>query len=179
MRSVLKRDLSAVLWVNGPGAQHWLRSRGETLIGVGLDLPIIRRQIAAEGNAEVEPDRFPFASGGGLPFRHPVQRIAYTSDGVSGLLLTADGRTQKQRASFPASATTARMCADRREQPDDYRKPAFCCARHFLDTKTLSSKLQMRPTVSSSAVSVPEKHSVQGDYAADRYTAHASSLHHW
>nr|WP_278436735.1 cell-division control histidine kinase PdhS [Brucella anthropi] len=93
---VLKHDLSAVLWVNGPGAQLFGFDRVEDMIGVGLDLPIAtRRQIASSNsNAEGETRTVSVRLGGGL--RSDLTRFSVSHitlpDGVSGLLLTADGK---------------------------------------------------------------------------------------
>ncbi|KAB2788433.1 PAS domain S-box protein [Brucella anthropi] len=96
---VLKHDLSAVLWVNGPGAELFGFDRVEDMIGGGLDLPIAtRRQIASSNsNAEGETRTVSVRLGGGL--RSDLTRFSVSHitlpDGVSGLLLTADGKDTK------------------------------------------------------------------------------------
>ncbi|RRY02445.1 cell-division control histidine kinase PdhS [Brucella anthropi] len=93
---VLTHDLSAVLWVNGPGAKLFGFDRVEDMIGGGLDLPIAtRRQIASSNsNAEGETRTVSVRLGGGL--RSDLTRFSVSHitlpDGVSGLLLTADGK---------------------------------------------------------------------------------------
>nr|WP_029926774.1 cell-division control histidine kinase PdhS [Ochrobactrum sp. UNC390CL2Tsu3S39] len=93
---VLTHDLSAVLWVNGPGARLFGFDRVEDMIGGGLDLPIAtRRQIASSNsNAEGETRTVSVRLGGGL--RSDLTRFSVSHitlpDGVSGLLLTADGK---------------------------------------------------------------------------------------
>ncbi|MEN5249124.1 cell-division control histidine kinase PdhS [Brucella pseudintermedia] len=93
---VLTHDLSAVLWVNGPGAKLFGFERVEDLIGSSLDLPIAtRRQIASSNsNTDGETRTISIRLGGGLRSdltRFSVSHIALP-DGVSGLLLTADGK---------------------------------------------------------------------------------------
>ncbi|MEL4378090.1 cell-division control histidine kinase PdhS [Brucella cytisi] len=96
---VLTHDLSAVLWVNGPGAKLFGFDRVEDMIGGGLDLPIAtRRQIASSNsNAEGETRTVSVRLGGGL--RSDLTRFSVSHitlpDGVSGLLLTADGKDTK------------------------------------------------------------------------------------
>lgn len=96
---VLTHDLSAVLWVNGPGAKLFGFDRVEDMIGGSLDLPIAtRRQIASSNsNAEGETRTISIRLGGGLRSdltRFSVSHIALP-DGVSGLLLTANGENTK------------------------------------------------------------------------------------
>ncbi|MFB8343304.1 cell-division control histidine kinase PdhS [Brucella cytisi] len=96
---VLTHDLSAMLWVNGPGAKLFGFDRVEDMIGGGLDLPIAtRRQIASSNsNAEGETRTVSVRLGGGLRsdlIRFSVSHITLP-DGVSGLLLTADGKDTK------------------------------------------------------------------------------------
>lgn len=96
---VLTHDLSAVLWVNGPGARLFGFDRVEDMIGGGLDLPIAtRRQIASSNsNAEGETRTVSVRLGGGL--RSDLTRFSVSHitlpDGVSGQLLTADGKDTK------------------------------------------------------------------------------------
>ncbi|WP_266035716.1 cell-division control histidine kinase PdhS [Brucella intermedia] len=99
---VLTHDLSAVLWVNGPGAKLFGFDRVEDMIGGSLDLPIAtRRQIASSNsNAEGETRTISIRLGGGLRSdltRFSVSHIALP-DGVSGLLLTANGENTKAEA---------------------------------------------------------------------------------
>ncbi|WP_265975454.1 cell-division control histidine kinase PdhS [Brucella intermedia] len=99
---VLTHDLSAVLWVNGPGAKLFGFDRVEDMIGGSLDLPIAtRRQIASSNsNAEGETRTISIRLGGGLRSdltRFNVSHIALP-DGVSGLLLTANGENTKAEA---------------------------------------------------------------------------------
>ncbi len=99
---VLTHDLSAVLWVNGPGAKLFGFDRVEDMIGGSLDLPIAtRRQIASSNsNAEGETRTISIRLGGGLRSdltRFSVSHIALP-DGVSGLLLTASGENTKAEA---------------------------------------------------------------------------------
>ncbi|MGN6448478.1 MAG: cell-division control histidine kinase PdhS [Brucella intermedia] len=99
---VLTHDLSAVLWVNGPGAKLFGFDRVEDMIGGSLDLPIAtRRQIASSNsNAEGETRTISIRLGGGLRSdltRFSVSHIALP-DGVSGLLLTANGQNTKAEA---------------------------------------------------------------------------------
>ncbi|KAB2656191.1 PAS domain S-box protein [Brucella tritici] len=99
---VLTHDLSAVLWVNGPGAKLFGFDRVEDMIGGGLDLPIAtRRQIASSNsNAEGETRTVSVRLGGGLRsdlIRFSVSQITLP-DGVSGLLLTADGKDAEAEA---------------------------------------------------------------------------------
>jgi len=99
---VLTHDLSAVLWVNGPGAKLFGFDRVEDMIGGSLDLPIAtRRQIASSNsNAEGETRTISIRLGGGLRSdltRFSVSHIALP-DGVSGLLLTATGENTKAEA---------------------------------------------------------------------------------
>ncbi|WP_266029904.1 cell-division control histidine kinase PdhS [Brucella intermedia] len=99
---VLTHDLSAVLWVNGPGAKLFGFDRVEDMIGGSLDLPIAtRRQIASSNsNAEGETRTISVRLGGGLRSdltRFSVSHIALP-DGVSGLLLTANGENTKAEA---------------------------------------------------------------------------------
>ena len=99
---VLTHDLSAVLWVNGPGAKLFGFDRVEDMIGGGLDLPIAtRRQIASSNsNAEGETRTVSVRLGGGL--RSDLTRFSVSQitlpDGVSGLLLTADGKGAEAEA---------------------------------------------------------------------------------
>ncbi|MCH4542631.1 PAS domain-containing sensor histidine kinase [Ochrobactrum sp. POC9] len=99
---VLTHDLSAVLWVNGPGAKLFGFDRVEDMIGGGLDLPIAtRRQIASSNsNADGETRTVSVRLGGGL--RSDLTRFSVSHitlpDGVSGLLLTADGKDAKAEA---------------------------------------------------------------------------------
>ena len=99
---VLTHDLSAVLWVNGPGAKLFGFDRVEDMIGGGLDLPIAtRRQIASSNsNAEGETRTVSVRLGGGL--RSDLTRFSVSHitlpDGVSGLLLTADGKDAEAEA---------------------------------------------------------------------------------
>ncbi|MCB4919807.1 PAS domain S-box protein [Brucella intermedia] len=99
---VLTHDLSAVLWINGPGAKLFGFERVEDMIGGSLDLPIAtRRQIASSNsNAEGETRTISIRLGGGLRSdltRFSVSHIALP-DGVSGLLLTANGENTKAEA---------------------------------------------------------------------------------
>nr|WP_112669901.1 cell-division control histidine kinase PdhS [Brucella intermedia] len=99
---VLTHDLSAVLWVNGPGAKLFGFDRVEDMIGGSLDLPIAtRRQIASSNsNAEGETRTISIRLGGSLRSdltRFSVSHIALP-DGVSGLLLTANGENTKAEA---------------------------------------------------------------------------------
>ncbi|MDH0125478.1 PAS domain S-box protein [Brucella intermedia GD04153] len=99
---VLTHELSAVLWVNGPGAKLFGFDRVEDMIGGSLDLPIAtRRQIASSNsNAEGETRTISIRLGGGLRSdltRFSVSHIALP-DGVSGLLLTANGENTKAEA---------------------------------------------------------------------------------
>jgi len=99
---VLTHDLSAVLWVNGPGAKLFGFDRVEDLIGRSLDLPVAtRRQIASStSNADGETRTISIRLGGGLRSdltRFSVSHIALP-DGVSGLLLTADGKDAEAEA---------------------------------------------------------------------------------
>lgn len=99
---VLTHDLSTVLWVNGPGAKLFGFDRVEDMIGGSLDLPIAtRRQIASyNSNAEGETRTISIRLGGGLRSdltRFSVSHIALP-DGVSGLLLTANGENTKAEA---------------------------------------------------------------------------------
>lgn len=92
---VLTHDLSAVLWVNGPGAKLFGFGRVEDMIGGGLDLPVATRRQLESLNADVDGEArsvsIRLASGlrSGLT-RFNVSRITLP-DGMSGLLLTADG----------------------------------------------------------------------------------------
>src|SRR5690606_16217321 len=99
---VLTLDLSAVLWVNGPGAKLFGFDRVEDMIGGGLDLPVAtRRQIASSNsNTDGEPRTISVRLGGGLRSdltRFNVSHITLP-DGVSGLLLTADGKDAEAEA---------------------------------------------------------------------------------
>ncbi|MEJ5021614.1 cell-division control histidine kinase PdhS [Ochrobactrum vermis] len=99
---VLTHDLSAVLWVNGPGAKLFGFDRVDDMIGGSLDLPIAtRRQIASSNsNAEGESRTVSIRLGGGLRSdltRFNVSHITLP-DEVSGLLLTADGKETKAEA---------------------------------------------------------------------------------
>ncbi|PQA71823.1 cell-division control histidine kinase PdhS [Brucella oryzae] len=99
---VLTHDLSAVLWVNGPGAKLFGFDRVEDMIGGGLDLPVAtRRQIASSNsNTDGETRTVSVRLGGGLRSdltRFNVSHITLP-DGVSGLLLTADGKDAEAEA---------------------------------------------------------------------------------
>lgn len=99
---VLTHDLLTVLWVNGPGAKLFGLDRVEDMIGDGLDLPVAtRRQIASSNtDADGKTRNVSVRLGGGLRSdltRFSVSRITLP-DGVSGLLLTADGKDTKAEA---------------------------------------------------------------------------------
>lgn len=96
---VLTHDLSTVLWVNGPGARLFGFDRVEDMIGGGLDLPVATRRQIASSNADADGQARTVSVrlGGGLRSdltRFGVSRITLP-DGVSGLLLTADGKDTK------------------------------------------------------------------------------------
>ena len=92
---VLTRDLSAVLWVNGAGAQLFGFDRIEDMIGSAIDLPVsTRRQIAAASDDNsAEPRSVSVRLGGGL--RSELTRLWISHivlpDGVAGLAMTTSG----------------------------------------------------------------------------------------
>ena len=96
---VLTHDLLTVLWVNGPGAKLFGFDRVEDMIGGGLDLPVATRRQIASSNADTDGEARTVSVrlGGGLRSdltRFSISRITLP-DGVSGLLLTANGTDAK------------------------------------------------------------------------------------
>lgn len=96
---VLTHDLLTVLWVNGPGAKLFGFDRVEDMIGGGLDLPVATRRQIASSNADTDGEARTVSVrlGGGL--RSDLTRLSISRitlpDGVSGLLLTANGTDAK------------------------------------------------------------------------------------
>ena len=91
---VLTRDLSTVLWINGPGARLFGFERIEDVIGDELDLPIAtRRQImGSSGEANIAPRIVAVRLGSGMRSELTRLQVSHLTmpDGINALLLAVE-----------------------------------------------------------------------------------------
>lgn len=91
---MLTRDLSTVLWINGPGARLFGFERIEDVIGDELDLPIAtRRQImGSSGEANIAPRIVAVRLGSGMRSELTRLQVSHLTmpDGINALLLAVE-----------------------------------------------------------------------------------------
>lgn len=91
---VLTRDLSTVLWINGPGAKLFGFERIEDVIGDELDLPVsTRRQImGSSSEAETAPRVVAVRLGAGMRSELTRLQVSHLTmpDGIEALLLAVE-----------------------------------------------------------------------------------------
>lgn len=91
---VLTRDLSTVLWINGPGAKLFGYERIEDVIGDELDLPVAtRRQIMSSSNeADIAPRVVAVRLGAGMRSELTRLQVSHLTmpDGIEALLLAVE-----------------------------------------------------------------------------------------
>lgn len=91
---VLTRDLSTVLWINGPGAKLFGFERIEEVIGDELDLPVAtRRQImGSSSEADIAPRVVAVRLGSGMRSELTRLQVSHLTmpDGIEALLLAVE-----------------------------------------------------------------------------------------